>query len=392
MNIGIFTDTYPPLINGVSTSTYNLVQVLKKHGHNVVVVTPQTKPKGKLEIIDNVIYMPGIEVMKVYGYRLTKIYDRKVLNILKGYNLDLIHNQTDFGVGIFARFCAKSLKIPLVYTYHTSYEDYTYYVTHGFLDRFAKKTVRSYSKGIANSCTEFITPSMKTKDFMRSVGTDIYINVIPTGIDFSLFSDDKVDHNKERQFKKEHNIDDDTKIMLILGRIAKEKSMDVSIRGFAHYLKIHPEQKVKLIIVGGGPQKSELELLTHELKISQFVDFIGPVPASEVPFYYHLADIYTSASLTETQGLTFMEAMSSGTMVLARYDDNLSDTIIDGQTGFFFTDEESFVNKVNRIFSLSKEDLQKIKNNAYSIVDTYSIDKFYNNIIEVYNRAQKKYW
>ena len=392
MNIGIFTDTYPPLINGVSTSTYNLVQVLKNRGHNVVVVTPQLKPKGKLEIIDNVIYLPGIEVMKVYGYRLTKIFDRKVLDILRSYNLDVIHNQTDFGVGVFARIASKSLNVPLVYTYHTSYEDYTYYITHGFLDRLAKKTVRSYSKSIANNCTEFITPSMKTKEFMRSVGTDIYINVIPTGIDFSLFADDKVDLNKASIFKKEHNIGENTKVMLILGIIAKEKSMDVSIRGFGKYLSVHPDADIKLIIVGGGPQKNELELLVHELHISSYVDFIGPVPASEVPFYYHLADIYTSASLTETQGLTFMEAMSSGTIVLARYDDNLSETIIDGQTGFFFTDEDGFISKVERIFALNEIELQNIKNNAYSIVDMYSIDKFYNNIMEVYNRAVKKYW
>ena len=174
--------------------------------------------------------------------------------------------------------------------------------------------------------------------------------------------------------------------------MAQEKSMDYSIRGFAKYHLKHPEEDIRLLVVGDGPQKNELELLTHELGIDKICDFIGKVPASEVPFYYHLANIYTSASITETQGLTFMEAMASGTIVLARFDANLADTIIDGETGYFFTDEEGFVNKAERILHSSKEERQEIIDAAYKTVDMYSIERFYNNIMEVYNRAIKKYW
>lgn len=122
------------------------------------------------------------------------------------------------------------------------------------------------------------------------------------------------------------------------------------------------------------------------------MDFIGKVPASEVPFYYHLADIYTSASITETQGLTFMEAMASGTIVLARFDANLADTIIDGETGFFFTNEDAFVEKVERIFGMNEKERKELVDASYRMVDAYSIERFYNNIMEVYNRALKKSW
>ena len=112
----------------------------------------------------------------------------------------------------------------------------------------------------------------------------------------------------------------------------------------------------------------------------------------DVPFYYHLADIYTSASITETQGLTFMEAMAAGNIVLARFDHNLTGTIINGQTGFFFADDESFVNQVEHIFSMNEEEKQAILTNAYQTVDRYSIDNFYKNIMRVYNRAIRKHW
>ena len=391
MKIAIFSDTYPPFINGVSTSTFNLVQVLKQHGHDVVVVTPRST-NGKLEYIDGIIWVPGLELKNLYGYRLTALYSRKVIQLLKEFGVEIIHNQTDVGVGQFARLAARQLGVPLVYTYHTAYEDYTYYFVRGLMDRIGKKAMRGYAKTIAKECTEFITPSLKTKEYMRLIGSDIYVNVVPTGIDFSLFADDKVDLEKQKEFKKAHGIGENTRVFLLLGRVAKEKSMDYSIRGFAMYLQKHPDADVKLLVVGDGPHRNELELLVCELNIKDKVDFIGKVPASEVPFYYHLADIYTSASITETQGLTFMEAMASGAIVLARFDSNLSGTIIDGQTGFFFTDENSFVEKAEKIFSLNEEGKKYIIDKAYEIVDMYSIDKFYENILEVYNRAIKKFW
>jgi 1,2-diacylglycerol 3-alpha-glucosyltransferase len=391
MKIAIFTDTYPPFINGVSTSAYNLVKTLKEHGHDVIVVTPRSDD-GKLELIDGVIRVPGLELKKMYGYRITTFYSRKILKMLKDFGTEIIHNQTDIGVGQFARIASRQLHVPQVYTYHTAYEDYTYYVVHGLMDRIGKKAMRGYAKTVAKNCTEFITPSIKTKEYMRSVGSDIYINVVPTGIDFSLFDEKNIDKEKQKEFKKQHGIGENTKVFLLLGRVAKEKSMDYSIRGFAMFINKHPEVDAKLIVVGDGPQRNELEQLTHELGIDKYVDFIGKVPASEVPFYYHLADIYTSASITETQGLTFMEAMASGTIVLARFDTNLSDTITDGQTGFFFTDENSFVEKAERIFALSDEGRKKIIDQAFETVDKYSISKFYDNIMEVYNRALKKFW
>ena len=392
MRIAIFTDTYPPYINGVSTSTFNLANCLKAKGHEVLVIAPRPTD-GKMEKVGDVLYIPGIDLKKLYGFRLTNIFANKPLSIIKKFNPDVIHNQTDFTIGVLARRVAKRLKVPIVYTYHTSYEDYTYYIVGGgIMDRFAKRIVRNYSRDLADRMTEFITPSEKTKDYMRLAGSDIYVNVIPTGIDFPIFKADKIDQKKMAKFKEEHNIKPNTKVFLLLGRIAKEKSMDVSLRGFAAYHQKHPEVDVKMLVVGGGPFKEELELIAEDLGISSYVDFIGSVSGLEVPFYYHLADIYTSASITETQGLTFMEAMAAGRIVLARFDSNLTGTIINGKTGFFFTDDASFVSQVEKIFSLSKEQKAAIIQEAYRIADIYSLDKFYENIVRVYKRAIRKFW
>ena len=390
MRIVIFTDAYPPYINGVATSCYNLVHILRKNGHDVLVVAPQAED-GPTKIVDGVIYMKGVELKKFYGYRLTKLYDSYIFKKVKAFKPDVIHIQTDFTIGQFARIVIRKLKyIPTVYTYHTAYEDYTYYAVKGMLDRVAKRFVRSYAKNSARTMTEYITPSEKTKQYMRSTGSDAYINVIPTGLDFSLFKKENVDYDKIEEFKRIHGVDKDTKVFLILGRIAQEKSMDISINGYHAFRQAHPEIKSKMFVVGDGPMKEDLMKLTKDLGEEDNIIFLGSVSASAVPFYYHLADIYTSASTTETQGLTFMEAMASGTPVLAKFDTQLTDVILDNETGFFFTDIDSFVIKADRILKLSESEKQQVIDKAYLLVDKYSIEKFYENIIRVYQRAVRK--
>ena len=392
MRIVIFTDAYPPYINGVATSCFNLVQVLKKNGHDVLVIAPQAED-GPTKRVGDVIYMKGRPLKKMYGYRMTALWSGPVFKSVRAFKPDIIHIQTDFTIGQFARLVIRKMKhVPTVYTYHTAYEDYTYYAVKGMLDRVAKRFVRSYAKNAAKTMTEYITPSEKTKLYMRSCSSDAYINVIPTGLDFSIFKKENVDYSKIEEFKKAHGVDKDTKIFLILGRVAQEKSMDVSIRGYSAFRKAHPEIKSKMFVVGDGPQKEELMNLSKSLGEEDYIEFLGSKPAAEVPFFYHLADIYTSASTTETQGLTFMEAMASGTPVLARFDTQLESVIIDNETGYFFTDIDSFVLKAYRILTSSKEELDQLINKAYKEVDAYSIDKFYENIIRVYQSAIRKKW
>lgn len=391
MRIAIFSDTYPPQINGVATSTYNLVNTLKAHGNQVLLVIPNMD-EGKFEYVDDTIMIPGFVLKKLYGYRGTWIFNTKAYQIIKDFKPEVIHVQTDAPVAFFGRIVAKRMGVPVVHTYHTQYEDYTYLVTHGYFDRIAKKTIRAYSVSLAKNSAQFITPSIKTKEMLRHYGSDDYINVVPTGIDFSLFKKENLNKKEIVEIKKKLGIENDTFVFLILGRLAKEKSMDVSIDGFYQFCKKYSDVKAKLIIVGGGPFQDNLKQQVKRLDLDDKVIFVGPVLAPKVPYYYHLANIYTSASVTETQGLTFMEAMASGTIVLARFDDNLTGTIEDNETGFFFNDLNSFVEKSYKIYMMNEKEKLAIQNNAYKIIEQYSIETFYNNIMEVYHRAVKSYW
>jgi 1,2-diacylglycerol 3-alpha-glucosyltransferase len=187
MNIALFSDTYPPEINGVATSTFNLRKVLHEHGHNVVVVT--TNPFSKKVTFDGeTIRIPGAELKHLYGYRAAGVFNQEAYDLLVKFQPDIVHVQTDAGIGIFGNIVASRLRSARVYTYHTMYEDYTYYATKGHFERFARNVVRYYVRAKSDRVTELIAPSEKIKDYLRAIGVDSYINVIPTGIEFSKFS------------------------------------------------------------------------------------------------------------------------------------------------------------------------------------------------------------
>jgi 1,2-diacylglycerol 3-alpha-glucosyltransferase len=387
MKIALFTDTYPPEINGVSVSVGLHQKVLLDQGHEVLVIT--TNPFGKQIVIDaGVIRIPGVELKKLYGYRLSTFFSAKAYQYIRKWQPDVIHIHTDVGIGIFGKITAFFLKVPTVVTYHTMYEDYTHYA--GFLKGLASRVVKQFSKSIAEQCTEFISPSLKTKEKIRSYGVDRFINIVPTGIDFSRFQRTSLDAHKLAEVKNRWILPGE-KVLLSLGRVAKEKSMDVILKGFAKVIQ-SGEDHIRLLMVGDGPDRHGLIELTNQLGISDKVSFVGAVPILEVPYYYQVADVFVSASLTETQGLTFMEAMVSDRLVLCRFDENLAELIRHQQTGFIFSDEEDFVRQVKTIFNLTKEKREQIKGDVATAVNRYSLPNFYQNLIEVYQRATRQYW
>lgn len=390
MKIALFTDTFTPEVNGVAMSCKSLRDILVKNGDEVLVIT--TNPFSKELIFeDNIVRVPGMELKKFYGYRLAG-YNRKAMKILRQFNPDIIHLQTEFGIGIFGKIAIRKLKCPSIYTYHTMYEDYTYYVTKGHFDRVGKAFMRNYSRSTIEACNGFITPSSKTKDYIRRIGIDTYANVIPTGVDFSKFNPENLDQQIVKDLKKKFGLSDKTFVLLSLGRIAKEKSIDFSISCYAKFLADNPKLDTKMVIVGKGPAEEELKQLVKQLGIEENVIFAGPCDPSEVQYYYTLGNAFVSASLTETQGLTYMEAMASHLYVLARYDHNLIDVIQEGATGFFFENSEEFSDKLSKAYKLWKEKDNKMLVEALKSIDHYSIDTFYKRIKEAYAHVIKQCW
>lgn len=382
MNIAIFTDTYLPDLNGVATSSRILHDELVKHGHHVLVVTTEL-PSGS-DYQDDVltVRIPGIDIKKLYGYRASTIYSFDGMKEIREFMPDVIHVQTEFGVGIFGRIVGEILNVPVCYTYHTMWTDYSHYLSRGVkpIDVVMKKIIEKISKIYGNSCAQLIVPSQKTADELSSYGIEKNMNVIGTGLVLDHFSPQHRNEEIIQDIKKTYELDDHF-VILFLGRIAQEKSIDVLIEAMEDIIK--EREDALLLIVGGGPSLSTLKDLVKEKGLEDCVIFTGPKDSKLVPQYYHVADAFVSASTSETQGLTYIEAMASGLPVFARYDRNLEDVIKNGENGFFFETKEELIEE---LVSFDEED-KRISQQALIDSQQFSSEIFYEKILAVYQKA-----
>ena len=384
MRIGIFSDSYPPYINGVSTSILMLKEALEKKGHEVFIVTVNPN-KMKYEFEDNkkIIRIPGIPI-GIYDYRLTGIYPLRVINTIRKWKLDVIHSQTEFGIGTFSRVIASQLRIPIVHTYHTYYEDYMYYITKGHFDKASRRFVRELANFYCDkSIDELIVPTKKIYDvYKNKYKFKREINIIPTGLDISRFYKENFDIKDVNKLKEKYKINKDDLTLLFVGRIGKEKNIDLLINNMID------DKRLKLIIIGDGPDINFYKDLVKEKKLENNVIFVGKVPYNEIPIYYQLGNIFVTASKSETQGLTVIEALASSLPVIAINDESFRN-VINTENGFIFETDEEYKDILKKILN-DRKILDNLSENARISSNKYSSDTFASNVLKVYEKAIEK--
>ncbi|MBQ7104768.1 MAG: glycosyltransferase [Bacilli bacterium] len=389
MRIGLFTDTFPPHINGVATSVLMLKTALEKKGHEVFIVTVNDDAlEYKFEDDDKIIRIPGIPI-GIYDYRLTGIYPVKAINIIRKWDLDVIHSHTEFGVGTFARIIAKQFDIPLVHTYHTMYEDYIHYITKGYFDKSSKKIVEYLTLFYCDkTVNELIVPTKKTYDlFKEKYEVNKNIHIVPTGIEIDRFYKENVNKDKVKELKRIYNISKDDLTIIFVGRLAKEKNIEFLIRNHEELVKY--KKNIKLLIIGDGPDMEEYGELIKTLKLQDNVILGGKVPYVDIPCYYQLADIFVTASTTETQGLTVIEAMAGGITPVCIKDESFITVVIDGLNGRIFTNKEEYLEIMKNLIDNPKE-LQLLSKQARLNAEGYSSKYYAERVLDVYIKSQEK--
>ncbi|MGC4020195.1 MAG: glycosyltransferase [Muricomes sp.] len=275
---------------------------------------------------------------------------------LLAWEPDIIHTQCEFSTFLIARRIAKSLSIPIIHTYHTVYEDYTHY----FLSnkKWGRHMAASLSRWVIEQCSGVIAPTEKVRMILNSYGIEQNIHVIPTGINLDRFTKEPGAKN-QLAVKKRLGIPDGNHILLYVGRLAKEKNLEELLQ---YYAKQNTEN-LTFLIVGDGPYRGELEQMASELGIRDSVYFAGMISPEQIGDYYHMGDIFVSASVSETQGLTYLEALASGVPALCRKDACLDGVIIDGYNGWQYEKEQDYME--NMEFFFGNEVMQKtIRKNA----------------------------
>ncbi len=272
---------------------------------------------------------------------------------------------------------AKRFNIPLVFTYHTLYDQYVHYVP--FARSISKKLMQKLGKDFCNQCDLVIAPTGIVENYIKKAGVNTTVINIPTGIDIEEFKDTDSDW-----LKKHLNLDQKQKILLHVGRMGKEKNVPFLLKSFKEILKIEPE--VRLVIVGGGPEEKYLQNLAGSLEIKDYVYFTGILPRRQVIDAYAGADIFVFASLTETQGLVLCEAKAAGLPVVAINAFGASE-MVDNHVDGFLTKYclEKFTEKI--LLLVQDDDLRKEMSKSARInANKMSSYTQTNKLIETYER------
>jgi len=395
MRIGLFSDQFYPQVSGVVTSIKMLYEGLEAMGHECYIFTAidDENCKDNPEITSKkIINFPGIyyPFKAASEYKFNIAHRRFVKEIAK-YNLDVIHINTEFNMAKIARTAAKELHIPVVYTVHTAWIQYIctlFPVSDKFMHPFWVMCMRNlFTKPTYKSAEITILPTKKMLPDLKNYGIKGNdFRIIPTGIELFRFSDFKGTKEELDKLKEELGLKDKF-IFAYIGRTAKEKNIEFIIEAFSKIA--NQNDKARLLIVGGGPILDELKDYASQLRIYDKVVFTGLIPWEKIPYYYHIADVFVNASNSETQGLTYVEALASGVPVLVKNDPCIEDVVQEGYNGFIFDTLEECVSKMQYCID---NDLTEVKNNTEPSSRKFSKEAFAKNIYDVYCEAIKSYY
>ena len=381
MKIGIFSDTFYPEINGVATSCLNLSKELEHRGHEVHVYAPKCKGWENFQnehyhylesaqfifLKDRNVAFPGVGTV------------RQALDM----HFDVVHTNSEFVMGILGKFIARHTGCARVHTYHTAWEDYTYYITHGIGDKGAQAIARKYSEWWCERFDRVIAPTEKTENLLRQYGVETPIEVIPSGVELHRFYPENHGPEEIARTRAECGVPQGKRVLLNIGRLAKEKNVEQIVRVFPELHRRCPD--VHMVIIGEGPLKSAICEQVRELGVEDCVSVVGSKPWEEIDKYYAIGDVFVSASHSETQGLTYIEAAASGLCVCAVNDPCLLGVFQDGVSAVLSGDsDEALLDSLTLSFSAVGS---RIRKNAVAATRPYSTQQFAERVEACYRRA-----
>ena len=385
LRVLITTDWWEPVVNGVVASVQTLRRELIALGCDVRVLTLSQGIRPHHE--PGVYRIGSVSASLVYERaRIGMPSSRRVLKDILGWRPDVVHSQAEFSTYVWARRIARTLSVPLVHTYHTIYEDYTHYYSPS--RTMGRKVVESFSRRALSAADAVIVPTAKVARLLDSYGVDRPLHVVPTGLDLNKFRPARSAEELEdaRTLRESLGINERQRVLVSVSRLAKEKNLDEVLEMVA----AADRPDTVLVLVGDGPHRPELEARAEALGIAHRVRFTGVVDPAEVQRWYRVGDVFVSASRSETQGLTFIEAMASGLPLLARRDPSLENVILEGRTGWQYEDSAQFAAQLDRLLGEPMRREQMAVAALEHAHATFGAQEFGRQALSVYQQARAR--
>jgi 1,2-diacylglycerol 3-alpha-glucosyltransferase len=364
------------MINGVTTSINNLYEEFKNSGHEVKILT--LSETGEEKVVGDIYYLKSIGVSIYPDARIKFPFHNRLVSEIMDWRPEIVHSQTEFSTMFVAKYVSSKLSIPHIHTYHTMYEDYLDYLFGGKV--ITKGTAAKIIKMLLNSVDAIIAPTEKTRNVLLSYGVYKDIFIVPTGISLNKFQKN-ITLEEKKDIISNIGISEEDKIITYVGRVAKEKNIDEIIILFKEV--INEIANAKLLIVGAGPELSNLKDLVKKEGLENNVYFTGMIKPEEVYKYYKISEVFVTASNSETQGLTYIEALSSGCPIVCKWDQCIEGIIEQGKNGFAYKKQWEFSHYIIEI--LKNNGLRgNMSNEALTKAEQYSSNTFKEKILDAY--------
>jgi len=395
MKIAMFTDAYYPRINGVAVSVKSYAEALSDLGHKVCIVCCDYQNENEPAIIHNdskekvqIIRIPSHHIFFSEEDRLARLTQwHAIKTAMKEFQPDIIHINSEFLVGYYGLTYGRLKFVPIVYTFHTLWEDYVEGYIHFVPIAASKKIAQDLIKLFLKKADAIITPTQRIADVVKAYHIKRQPHILPTGIPNKMA---KIDLEEKNRFVNKFFNEDfpqlkDKHILLYVGRVVKEKNLDFLFPVLKEVQKSVPD--TALLIVGGGPELEPLRQRTIAAGLENDVFYTDYIPRETLPYYYNIANVFTFPSVTETQGLVTVEAMMSGLPVVAIGEMGTVD-VMQGDNGGFMVknDTTEFAAKV--ISLLQDTQLhQKKSDEAKTWANQWDLDLLTEKLVSIYQRA-----
>ena len=380
LKIGLFSESFHPIQNGVTTSVLTLVSELRSLGHHVWVFAPEHGNLNEPET--NVVRFPSFITQFNSEYPLAYPFlPRMTLKThLEKLKMDVVHTHTPFILGLTGADLAIERGIPLISTFHTLYSQYSHYIT--FLpEAFTQGILENFIPWYYNRCTKIICPSKSTSTYLKQQGVTRPIEVIPTGVPLPPI--EVLTQESRTNVRKSLGLEIDTPLALYAGRLAPEKNLDWLLEVFVDVRRGSP--LAKLAFAGSGNLMESLQAHASQLGIEDSVLFLGAKSRSEMDCLYAAADVFCFPSPSETQGLVVGEARAAGTPVVVIDSGGAPETVQHGEDGFRVDlgDRGTFA---NRILSLLEdhEMRERFSAEALAHAQNHTPEMMAQKVLEVY--------
>lgn len=323
MRIALFSECYSPIVNGVVVAVATLRRELLRPGHQVYLFAPRYP--GHQDDEPNIFRWPSISLPTNPRYPLgVPILPKRFLRRIEDFSPEVIHTHSLFGMGRVATRVARRLKIPLILTYHTLLEDYSHYIP--LPKPIVRRLARRLSRNFSNRADFVIAPGPAALNVLRSYGVTSPIEVIPTGADLFLAQGDFTAPISARW-----QIPPGAPVVAFVGRIAREKNLELLLEAFAQVNKRITQ--AQLLLIGAGPWQEEVLRFAARLGLTEKVHVTGFLPHHEVFHTLAHAQVFAFPSLTDTQGIVVLEAMACGLPAVAVQSGAVAGILREGEEG-----------------------------------------------------------